>query len=357
LKNKKGAQTQKFVQQITHQVKNAGQSAAKLEAQKHVKKKTAEDELLDLNKLLRPVTEMPKVARDVDPKSVLCLFFKQGTCHKGNKSKFSHDLAVENKTAKRNIYVDSRDIEAGDETMDNWDETKLNEVAEKKHGETDRERPNQTEIVCKYFIEAVENSKYGWFWECENGSKCIYRHALPPGFVLKKDRKKLEEMEKGDQISLEELIENERNALSSKNLTKVTLESFVAWKKRKLREKKTKLAEEDRRKRTNYKTGKQLGLSGRDLFTFNPDLVGDDDDEADDGVYAMEEGDDVSAQNNGGEMVAREIDEQMFCDFGELDEEDDTGTLVVEDPLVEFNEQLFDTDEIDDETLEKLDAL
>jgi len=65
----------------------------------------------------------------------------------------------------------------------------------------------------------------------------------------------------------------------------------VAWKKRKLREKKTKLAEEDRRKRTNYKTGKQLGLSGRDLFTFNPDLVGDDDDEADDGVYAIEEGD------------------------------------------------------------------
>jgi hypothetical protein len=83
----------------------------------------------------------------------------------------------------------------------------------------------------------------------------------------------------------------QRNALSSKNLTKVTLESFVAWKKRKLREKKTKLAEEDRRKRTNYKTGKQLGLSGRDLFTFNPDLVGDDDDEADDGVYEIEEGD------------------------------------------------------------------
>jgi len=159
-------------------------------------------------------------------------------------------------------------------------------------------------------------------------------------------------MEKGDQISLEELIENERNALSSKNLTKVTLESFVAWKKRKLREKKTKLAEEDRRKRTNYKTGKQLGLSGRDLFTFNPDLVGDDDDEADDGVYATEEGE----QNNGVEMIAREIDEQMFCDYGELDD-DGTETIAVDDPNVEFNEQLFDTDEIDDETLERLDAL
>lgn len=35
----------------------------------------------------------------------------------------------------------------------------------------------------------------------------MYRHALPPGFVLKKDKKKEEKEE--DKISLEELIENE----------------------------------------------------------------------------------------------------------------------------------------------------
>lgn len=34
----------------------------------------------------------------------------------------------------------------------------------------------------------------------------MYRHALPPGFVLKKDKKK---EEKDEEISLEELIENE----------------------------------------------------------------------------------------------------------------------------------------------------
>lgn len=34
----------------------------------------------------------------------------------------------------------------------------------------------------------------------------MYRHALPPGFVLKKDKKK---EEKEEEISLEELIENE----------------------------------------------------------------------------------------------------------------------------------------------------
>ena len=60
--------------------------------------------------------------------------------------------------------------------------------------------------ICKHFLEAVENSKYGWFWNCPNGAKCIYRHALPPGFVLKKDQKK---EEKEEQISLEDLIERE----------------------------------------------------------------------------------------------------------------------------------------------------
>lgn len=34
----------------------------------------------------------------------------------------------------------------------------------------------------------------------------MYRHALPPGFVLKKDKKK---EEKQDEISLEDLIEKE----------------------------------------------------------------------------------------------------------------------------------------------------
>lgn len=66
-------------------------------------------------------------------------------------------------------------------------------------------------------MEAVEKSKYGWFWQCPVGENCIYRHALPPGFVLKKDRKK---EDKRDEITLEELIEKERAALGPKQ-TKV----------------------------------------------------------------------------------------------------------------------------------------
>lgn len=103
------------------------------------------------------------------------------------------------------MYVDLRDGEEND-TMENWDEDKLKEVVDKKHGETDKKHPS-TDIVsnlnililykstfnsiflfqiCMFFLEAVEKSKYGWFWSCPNGTSCIYRHALPPGFVLKK---------------------------------------------------------------------------------------------------------------------------------------------------------------------------
>lgn len=47
----------------------------------------------------------------VDPKSVLCAFFKQGQCTKGDKCKFSHDLSMERKCEKRSVYVDERDEE------------------------------------------------------------------------------------------------------------------------------------------------------------------------------------------------------------------------------------------------------
>ena len=74
-------------------------------------------------------------------------------CTKGKKCKFSHDLAVLQKTAKRNLYVDSRDIKkeavdaAATETNENWNEEQIQDVAEKKHGASDRKRPNQTNIV------------------------------------------------------------------------------------------------------------------------------------------------------------------------------------------------------------------
>lgn len=51
--------------------------------------------------------------------------------------------------------------------------------------------------------------RFGWFWECPNGENCQYRHALPPGFVLKSQKKAAEDAEKANTISLEEFLEVE----------------------------------------------------------------------------------------------------------------------------------------------------
>lgn len=101
---------------------------------------------------------------------------------------------------------------------------------------------------------------------------------MPPGYVLKKDKKK---EDKPNELSLVELIERERAALGD-NTTRVTLETFLAWKKRKLQEKRDKLAAEEERKKSDFSKGRQFGISGREIFSFNPSLV-------DDGP--MEEGD------------------------------------------------------------------
>lgn len=58
--------------------------------------------------LLKPV-QTQKVPFGVDPKTVLCAFFKAGTCEKGAKCKFSHDANVGRKVEKKNLYADSRE--------------------------------------------------------------------------------------------------------------------------------------------------------------------------------------------------------------------------------------------------------
>ena len=94
-------------------------------------------------------------------------------------------------------------------------------------------------------------------------------------------------------------------AASGKTLTKVTLESFLAWKERKvndrthsitmiclclpqLKEKKEKAEKEMSQKKEAYKAGKTHGISGRELFEFNPEYaIGDDEEAGDDDVIAL----------------------------------------------------------------------
>jgi len=121
---------------------------------------------------------------------------------------------MEGKSAKIDIYTDPRD--------------RKERVAER------------TDITCTHFIEAVEKNLYGWLWECPNGGdKCVYTHALPPGFVLERDKKdaaKADEYDE-DEKTIEELIEEERLKLGSEGLTPVTLVTFLDWKKRKAEKK------------------------------------------------------------------------------------------------------------------------
>jgi hypothetical protein len=130
------------------------------------------------------------------------------------------------------------------------------------------------------------------------GDGCKYRHALPPGFVLKSQRKKEEEDAKKKEITLEEFLEvevrlmsivsppenwfdssSQRHKLDQSKLTPLTLETFAAWKKTRMNKKE---AEADLVKATKvaaHAVGKNNGMSGRDLFTFNPDLGADSDGE------------------------------------------------------------------------------
>lgn len=186
MKNKKGAQTQKQIAQMTASAKAGGTPEEKKRA---AEKAQREKEKLETEKLQRENMELfkpvqtQKVPFGVDPKTVLCQFYKKGHCEKGRKCKFSHDLAIERKAEKKDLYQDTREEEErkkAEETSADWDEEKLKAVVMSKKGN----QQTTTDKVCKFFVEAVEEGKYGWFWTCPNGGdKCKYQHKLPPGYA------------------------------------------------------------------------------------------------------------------------------------------------------------------------------
>mmetsp|Transcript_21654 Transcript_21654/g.56524 ORF Transcript_21654/g.56524 Transcript_21654/m.56524 type:complete len:426 (-) Transcript_21654:242-1519(-) len=242
MKNKKGKKAQQVVAQ-----QNAGAMAAADRRREEQRKLKAaqEAERKMMGELFKPAPKTKKqIAKELQQK-----------------------ITGLQKSAKKDIYSDERD-EKEQDTMDGWDQEKLEEVVKQKHGK-EKNAATTTTIICRHFLKAVENNKYGWFWICPAGDKaCKYRHALPPGYVLKRDQKKAEEEEK---ISMEQLVEEERQALlkglkPGQTLTKVTEESFKAWKKKKILEKKMAARKEEKKKRKEAAAGNLGGLSGRDLF-------------------------------------------------------------------------------------------
>ncbi|KAI5306406.1 hypothetical protein KEM56_001037 [Ascosphaera pollenicola] len=281
MKNQKGGKAKRTIAQLEAQAKhNKNMDDKKKEAmrlQREKDKAAAEQARRDAAELFKPV-QVQKVPFGVDPKTVLCVFFKKGNCEKGKRCKFSHDPAVERKAEKKDLYSDSRDADKKEaDTMDNWDEEKLRSVVLSKHGNP----RTTTDKVCKYFIEAVENQKYGWFWVCPNGGdKCMYKHSLPPGFVLKTKEQRAAEKALMDKsplktLTIEEFLDSERHKLTGK-LTPVTPETFAQWKRDRL----SKKAAEAEARKAKDATGRAMFESGK-WKTASDDEESDDDDDQD----------------------------------------------------------------------------
>jgi hypothetical protein len=70
------------------------------------KKKAEEEAARELAALFATAIKQPKVPPGVDPKSIVCEYFRAGQCTKGFKCKYSHDLNVERKGGKMDLFSD-----------------------------------------------------------------------------------------------------------------------------------------------------------------------------------------------------------------------------------------------------------
>merc|ERR1712002_1427024 len=175
------------------------------------------------------------------------------------------------------------------------------------------------------------------------GKSCKYKHALPKDFVLKKDKKRMEK-EKAE-ITIEELIEKERTQLDTSKLTKITLETFVAWKKKKLKEKEDLLKKEKAKKAKDLKSGQTSGMSGRDLFLMDPTMLAKHVEEDD--------GEDFDLTREAQEDDGVKVHEIKFDAYGIMDDGDDVpvdgaaAAGAAKDAGVAVDEDLFDDDDLD----------
>ena len=172
-------------------VKNSGMSEAQLEAARFENKKAKQRELEEaalLSALYKDVGRLNDISseEDEDPKNMVCPYFKQGPCQKGKKCIYSHDLTLDRNEAI-DLYVDQRTQlimnQIGTKNLNDLTEEELGKILNDK--EKDFIKGAKSDIVCKFFLDAVKASKYGWNWTCSNGGdKCKYKHCLPPGYVI-----------------------------------------------------------------------------------------------------------------------------------------------------------------------------
>merc|ERR1711936_294321 len=124
-------------------------------------------------------------------------------------------------------------------------------------------------------------------------------------------------------ISIEDLIETERGNLDQAKLTKVTLQTFVAWKKKKLKEKAQAERKEKDKKKKDYSGGNTGGMSGRDMFLMDPSMLERHVEEADD-----DEGEfDLNMREEEADDGVK-VHEIKFDEYGIMDDGVDESTAV-----------------------------
>ena len=219
-------------------------------------------------------------------------------------------------------------------------EFEVNKIAEQKEKKRGKDPSN---IVCKFFLDAVKKKLYGWKWECPNGDDCHYRHSLPEGYILVTAKEKQEDMTSEEYMNLEAQIDEERERIKV-NGTKVNEKTFLEWKRKRdefrKQEKKEKMEEEKKLHEKSKLTGVQLFKKQAELFKDDEDAqdlkeeqekekierekeggdVGPDKDQIMEGIIDKEE-EDVKEIKEGIKDV--KINEDLFKEDANLDELDD----------------------------------
>ncbi len=265
LKNKnKSKVVQAFVKSVESVVKGKGGAAenSKLYQEKAEKKKAREEEAF-LNSLYKTVKtiKQEELEEGEVAKNVLCAFFKAGSCEKGDECEFSHDLNIEFNQGAFDIYTDLRDAKKNLGV-----EFEINKIAEEK--ENKRSKLPQSNIICKFFLDAVQKKVYGWKWECPNGEECHYKHCLPKGYKIVTSKDKMqEEMTVEEYVNLEEQIDAERDRIGRSGIP-VNDATFGEWKRRRDEFRKANKEFEEKKKKS--------GMTGIQLFKNQSNLFKDD---------------------------------------------------------------------------------
>jgi len=261
----------------------------------------------------------------------MCALFQQGTCLDGDKCQFSHDLNLEFNQGAFDIYTDLRDIKS-----EFGKEFELNKIAEEK--EKKRGKQCQSNIVCKFFLEAITKRIYGWKWECPNSEECQYRHSLPKDYIIKnKKNGAQEDMTLEEFLNLEEQIDAERERISKTGIP-VNESTFAEW-KRKREERKGKI---NSNKKENTITGLQLFKT----YEKNNEIVADDEGAADD----------IKVTENIGEEIDVDkdlVENDVFFKFNIKDDENTLDELNKRLQGIKVDTELFK----DEENLDELDGI